>query len=70
MQKTVSEVIKTWYFPYPAFLSAGQWGGNSPPGHTADLYQLCLTYSDIHDQLTIDFQSPRTQSFFTIGVLC
>ena len=49
MQKTVLEVIKTWCFPYFAFWSGGQLGGNSPPGHTADRYQLCLTYSDIHD---------------------
>ena len=43
MQKTVSEVIKTWFFPYSAFWSAGQLGGNSPPGPTADRYQLYLT---------------------------
>ena len=31
MQKRVLEVLKTWYFPYSAFWSAGQWGGYSPP---------------------------------------
>ena len=32
MQKRVLEVLKTWYFPYSAFWSAGQWGGGySPP---------------------------------------
>ena len=42
-QKTVSEVLKTWYFPHSAFCSAGQWGGEEgfkgtiayrlPPGY-------------------------------------
>ena len=27
VQKTVSEVLKMWYFLYSAFWSAGQWGG-------------------------------------------
>ena len=31
MQKRVLEVLKTWYFPYSAFWSAGQWGGYSLP---------------------------------------
>ena len=31
MQKRVLEVLKTWYFPYSAFWSAGQWGGYSTP---------------------------------------
>ena len=26
MQKRVLEVLKTWYFPYSAYWSAGQWG--------------------------------------------
>ena len=30
MQKTVLEMLKTWYFSYSAFWSAGQWGGYSP----------------------------------------
>ena len=30
MQKRVLEVLKTWYFSYSAFWSAGQWGGYSP----------------------------------------
>ena len=35
MQKRVLEVLKTWYFPYSAFWSAGQWGGAiaRPPGY-------------------------------------
>ena len=31
MQKTVPEVLKTWYFSYSAFWSTGHWGGYSPP---------------------------------------
>ena len=31
MQKRVLEVLKTWYFPYSAFWSAGQWGGGIAP---------------------------------------
>ena len=32
VQKTVTEVLKTWYFPYTAFRSADQWeGGAKPP---------------------------------------
>ena len=31
MQKRVLEVLKTWYFPYSAFWSAGQWGGAIAP---------------------------------------
>ena len=27
VQKAVSEVLKTWYFPYSALWSAGQGGG-------------------------------------------
>ena len=31
-KKTVSEVLKTWYFRYSAFWPTGKWqGGNSPP---------------------------------------
>ena len=30
MQKTVPEVLKTWYFSYSAFWPTGQWGGYSP----------------------------------------
>ena len=30
MQKTVPEVLKTWYFSYSAFWSTGHWGGYSP----------------------------------------
>ena len=30
-KKRVLEVLKTWYFLYSAFWSAGQWGGYSPP---------------------------------------
>ena len=37
MQKTVSEELKTWYFYYSGFWSAGQWGGaivpRAPPGY-------------------------------------
>ena len=35
VQNTVSQALKTWYFPYSAFSSAGQWGGGgfSPPGY-------------------------------------
>ena len=31
MQKTVPEVLKTWYFSYSAFWSTGQCGGYCPP---------------------------------------
>ena len=31
MQKTVSEVLKTWYFYHSGFWSAGQRGGYCPP---------------------------------------
>ena len=31
MQKRVLEVLKTWYFSYSAFWSAGQWGGAIAP---------------------------------------
>ena len=30
MQKTVSETLKTWYFPYSALLSANQFGRPQP----------------------------------------
>ena len=30
-KKTVSDVLKMWYFPYSAFWSTGQWGGISLP---------------------------------------
>ena len=29
-QKTVSDVLKTWYFPYSAFWSTGQWRALAP----------------------------------------
>ena len=32
VQKTVSEVLKTWYFYYSGFWSAGQWGGGGGGG--------------------------------------
>ena len=31
VQKTISEVLKTWYFPYSAFWLAGQRGATAPP---------------------------------------
>ena len=31
-KKTVSEVLKTCYFPYSAFWSTGQWGGGGGGG--------------------------------------
>ena len=30
-KKTVSDVLKTWYFPYSAFWSTGQWRALAPP---------------------------------------
>ena len=30
VEKTVSEVSKTWYFPNSAFWSADQWGATAP----------------------------------------
>ena len=49
MQKRVLEVLKTWYFPYSAFWSAGQWGGYSPPRPPPWLRYCsllpCLTFS-------------------------
>ena len=51
MQKRVLEVLKTWYFPYSAFWSAGQGGGAiappaPPPGYATDYDQgkNCLWY--------------------------
>ena len=46
MQKRVLEVLKTWYFSYSAFWSAGQWGGAiapppPPPGY-ATAVNTCL----------------------------
>ena len=38
MQKRVLEVLKTWYFPYSAFWSAGQWGGAITPPRTPTGY--------------------------------
>ena len=48
MQKRVLEVLKTWYFPYSAFWSAGQWGGAiappaPPPGYATEAWS-CLVY--------------------------
>ena len=50
MQKTVSEVLKTWYFPYSAFLSAGQWGSYSPPAYAIGHQQrLAFNHSKNND---------------------
>ena len=44
MQKTVPEVLKTWYFSYSAFWSTGLWGGSSP--HLRPLWlRYCQTWS-------------------------
>ena len=40
MQKTFSEVLKTWYFPCSAHFdwqAKGKGGGYSPPGYATDL---------------------------------
>ena len=49
-QNTVSEVLKTWYFLYSAFFSAGQWMGfiPRPPGYATGhvlLIPIHLLYS-------------------------
>ena len=56
MQKRVLEVLKTWYFPYSAFWSAGQWGGGcsppAPPGYaTALMYAIFLDSSKAFDRV-------------------
>ena len=52
MQKTVTEVLLMWYFPYSAFCLAGQWG---PPGYatgycwyTFFAHGVVLTYKEMH----------------------
>ena len=40
MQKRVLEVLKTCYFSYSAFWSAGQWGAIAPPPGYATAYYL------------------------------
>ena len=51
MQKTVTEELKTGYFSYSAFWSAGQWGlPGLVTGYCWYLFVLgaVLTYKEIH----------------------
>ena len=44
-QKTVSEVLKTWYFPHSAFCSAGQWGGRGVKELQPIVFPLAMLFS-------------------------
>ena len=74
VQKTVSEVLKTWYFPYSAFRSEGQKrGATSPPGYAIhlvkshDIFKLfwilwkCISDYDtrIYERLLIKKYKPK-----------
>ena len=75
MQKRVLEVLKTWYFPYSAFWSAGQWGGGAispprpPPGYATDWKRFLVPQRFILIVPSV-YKSPWSKNLFQYIMFC